>query len=106
MRGGSLPPAVRAAGPAPSSYRSAPASGAHTPAAGSQGAATGLWAATSSLLSGRGGLYLEDCEVARVTDEDGPMDNGWVRRYAIDPTSARRLWELSVAATGAGPITR
>ncbi|MEV0011220.1 SDR family NAD(P)-dependent oxidoreductase [Streptomyces sp. NPDC051840] len=72
----------------------------------SQGAATGLWAATSSLLSGRGGLYLEDCEVARVTDEDGPMDNGWVRRYAVDPASARRLWELSVAATGAGPITR
>ncbi|MEV6260209.1 SDR family NAD(P)-dependent oxidoreductase [Streptomyces sp. NPDC051784] len=69
----------------------------------SQGAATGLWAATSPLLAGRGGLYLEDCEVARVTDDDGPMDDGWVRGYAVDPTSAARLWELSVAATGAGP---
>ncbi|MFI1507654.1 SDR family NAD(P)-dependent oxidoreductase [Streptomyces sp. NPDC020597] len=70
----------------------------------SQGAATGLWAATSPLLAGRGGLYLEDCEVARVTDEDGPMDDGWVRGYAVDPASAARLWQLSVAATGAGPI--
>ncbi|MGV9289043.1 oxidoreductase [Streptomyces sp. NPDC003719] len=70
----------------------------------SQGAATGLWAATSPLLAGRGGLYLEDCEVARVTGEDGPMDDGWVRSYAVDRASAARLWELSVAATGAGPI--
>ncbi|MFI0894840.1 oxidoreductase [Streptomyces sp. NPDC020983] len=70
----------------------------------SQGAATGLWAATSPLLAGLGGLYLEDCEVARVTDEDGPMDDGWVRGYAVDQASAARLWELSVAATGAGPL--
>jgi NAD(P)-dependent dehydrogenase (short-subunit alcohol dehydrogenase family) len=70
----------------------------------SQGAATGLWAATSPLLAGRGGLYLEDCEVARVTDEDGPTDDGRVRGHAVDRASAARLWELSVAATGAGPI--
>ncbi|MEV3857378.1 SDR family NAD(P)-dependent oxidoreductase [Streptomyces sp. NPDC050095] len=70
----------------------------------SQGAATGLWAATSPLLADRGGIYLEDCEVARVTDEDGPMAAGRVRGYAVDPASAARLWELSVAATGAGPI--
>ncbi|SFC93086.1 SDR family NAD(P)-dependent oxidoreductase [Streptomyces aidingensis] len=70
----------------------------------SQGAATGLWAATSPLLDGRGGLYLEDCEVARATGEDGPMDDGWVRAYAVDPASATRLWELSVAATGARPV--
>lgn len=72
----------------------------------SQGAATGLWAATSPLLAGRGGLYLEDCEVARVTDEDEPEGDGWVRGYAVDRASAARLWELSVAATGAGPVGR
>lgn len=72
----------------------------------SQGAATGLWAASSPLLSGRGGVYLEDCEVARITDEDGPMDDGWVRAYAVDRASAARLWELSAAATGSGPLTR
>jgi hypothetical protein len=67
----------------------------------SQGAATGLWAATSPLLDGRGGLYLEDCEVAHVSAADESMDDGGVREYAIAPDAAARLWELSVAATGA-----
>ncbi|MDC0774029.1 oxidoreductase [Streptomyces sp. HD] len=72
----------------------------------SQGAATGLWAATSPLLDGRGGLYLEDCDVARVSAPDEPMDDGGVRAYAIDPDAAARLWELSAAATAATPVTR
>ncbi|MEW5627369.1 SDR family NAD(P)-dependent oxidoreductase [Streptomyces hydrogenans] len=72
----------------------------------SQGAATGLWAATSPLLDGRGGLYLEDCEVARVSAPGTPMDDGGVRAYAVDPEEADRLWDLSVALTGATPITR
>lgn len=72
----------------------------------SQGAATGLWAATSPLLDGRGGLYLEDCDVARVAGPDEPMDDGGVRAYAVDADEAARLWELSVAATGATPILR
>ncbi|MCC2280151.1 SDR family NAD(P)-dependent oxidoreductase [Streptomyces sp. ET3-23] len=75
--------------------------GFKTPA---QGAATGLWAATSPLLDGRGGLYLEDCEVARVAGPGRPMDDGGVRAYAIDPGAAARLWDLSVAATGAMPV--
>ncbi|MEX2981049.1 SDR family NAD(P)-dependent oxidoreductase [Streptomyces sp. C36] len=72
----------------------------------SQGAATGLWAATSPLLDDRGGLYLEDCDIARVSAPDAPMDDGGVREYAIDPDAAARLWDLSIAATGATPITR
>ncbi|MEU9592357.1 SDR family NAD(P)-dependent oxidoreductase [Streptomyces sp. NPDC048193] len=72
----------------------------------SQGAATGLWAATSPLLGDRGGLYLEDCDVAHVSAPAAPMDDGGVRAYAVDPEAAARLWELSVAATGATPVTR
>ncbi|MFB7425306.1 SDR family NAD(P)-dependent oxidoreductase [Streptomyces hydrogenans] len=72
----------------------------------SQGAATGLWAATSPLLDGRGGLYLEDCDVARVSAPGTPMDDGGVRAYAVDPEEAAWLWDLSVALTGATPITR
>ncbi|MFI9047475.1 SDR family NAD(P)-dependent oxidoreductase [Streptomyces sp. NPDC053427] len=72
----------------------------------SQGAATGLWAATSPLLDGRGGLYLEDCDVARVSAHGTPMDAGGVRAYAVAPDAATRLWDLSLAATGATPITR
>nr|WSZ15624.1 SDR family NAD(P)-dependent oxidoreductase [Streptomyces canus] len=72
----------------------------------SQGAATGLWAATSPLLDGRGGLYLEDCDVAHVSAPGTPMDDGGVRAYAIDPDEAARLWSLSLAVTGTTPITR
>lgn len=71
-----------------------------------QGAATGLWAATSALLDGRGGIYLEDCDVAEVSHPYAPMDDGGVRAYATDPDAAARLWELSISATGATPIAR
>ncbi|MCX4832300.1 oxidoreductase [Streptomyces sp. NBC_01016] len=71
----------------------------------SQGAATGLWAATSPLLAHRGGLYLEDCDVARVCAPGTPMDDGGVRAHAVDPGEAARLWDLSLAATGATPVT-
>jgi NAD(P)-dependent dehydrogenase (short-subunit alcohol dehydrogenase family) len=72
----------------------------------SQGAATGLWAATSPQLADRGGLYLEDCDIAGVSAPETPMDDGGVRAYAIDPDAAARLWELSLAATGTTPISR
>ncbi|WP_329620322.1 oxidoreductase [Streptomyces sp. NBC_01255] len=71
-----------------------------------QGAATGLWAATSPLLDGLGGLYLEDCDIAGVSAPDAHMDEGGVRAYAIAQDAAARLWDLSVAATGATPIAR
>jgi NAD(P)-dependent dehydrogenase (short-subunit alcohol dehydrogenase family) len=71
-----------------------------------QGAATGLWAATSGLLADHGGSYLEDCAIAAVASPGTPMDDGGVRAYAIDPAAAERLWELSVAATGAMPFGR
>jgi NAD(P)-dependent dehydrogenase (short-subunit alcohol dehydrogenase family) len=70
----------------------------------SQGAATGLWAATSPLLAGRGGLYLEDCDVARVAAAT-PLDDGVVHAHAIDQEAGARLWDLSLAATGATPIS-
>ncbi|WP_316526668.1 SDR family NAD(P)-dependent oxidoreductase [Kitasatospora brasiliensis] len=72
----------------------------------SQGSATGLWAATSPLLDGCGGLYLEDCEVAEACGPYTPMDDGGVRPHAADPEAAARLWELSLAATGAAPVAR
>jgi len=53
-----------------------------------QGAATTIFCATSPLLEGRGGVYCENCDIARVTTEG---DTG-VRPYAVDPELARRLW--------------
>ncbi|MFC3494018.1 SDR family NAD(P)-dependent oxidoreductase [Glycomyces rhizosphaerae] len=60
-----------------------------------QGAATQTWAATSPQLEGMGGLYLEDCEVAEVSEE-----GSGVRPYAIDPVAAQRLWAFSAELTG------
>jgi NAD(P)-dependent dehydrogenase (short-subunit alcohol dehydrogenase family) len=62
-----------------------------------QGAATQVWAATSPQLADLGGLYLEDCDVAELTDSDA-MESG-VRDYAVDPESATRLWMLSEELT-------
>jgi NAD(P)-dependent dehydrogenase (short-subunit alcohol dehydrogenase family) len=62
-----------------------------------QGAATQVWAATAPQLAGLGGVYLEDCEIAEVTTAD---DAPGVRPYAVDPTSAARLWAVSAELTG------
>ncbi|WP_250399334.1 SDR family NAD(P)-dependent oxidoreductase [Streptomyces cellostaticus] len=64
-----------------------------------QGAATQVWAATSPQLTGMGGVYLEDCDVAELSSEDSEPGRG-VRQYATDPVEAQRLWSLSAELTG------
>ncbi|MFC5905725.1 SDR family NAD(P)-dependent oxidoreductase [Streptacidiphilus monticola] len=63
-----------------------------------QGAATQVWAATSPQLEGKGGVYLEDCEVAPLW-QGGEAPAG-VRAYAVDAAEASRLWALSAQLTG------
>ncbi|MET9563620.1 SDR family NAD(P)-dependent oxidoreductase [Streptomyces tauricus] len=63
-----------------------------------QGAATQVWASTSPQLSGLGGVYCEDCDIAELAPADGTRVG--VREYAIDPASAARLWDLSAELTG------
>lgn len=65
-----------------------------------QGAATTIWAAVSPMLDGLGGVYLEDCDIARVVAADDPCADG-VRPWAIDDVAAEKLWALSVDLTGA-----
>jgi NAD(P)-dependent dehydrogenase (short-subunit alcohol dehydrogenase family) len=55
-----------------------------------QGAATTVFAATSPLLEAKGGVYLVDCDIARIGDGDHD-----VRPYAIDLAAASRLWTWS-----------
>ena len=64
-----------------------------------QGAATQVWAATSPQLNDLGGLYLQDCDVAQIADDDHP--NGDVKQWAVDPSEAERLWTWSARQTGA-----
>ena len=62
-----------------------------------QGAATQVWAATSEALTGQGGVYCEDCQIAATDDESTA---GGVRSYATDPAIADALWTLSEQLTG------
>jgi len=61
-----------------------------------QGAATSVLLAASPLVEGVGGRYFEDCNEAVRVDRRGTPGGGGVAPYALDPTNAERLWELSV----------
>jgi NAD(P)-dependent dehydrogenase (short-subunit alcohol dehydrogenase family) len=63
-----------------------------------QGAATSVWAATAPALDDMGGVYCEDCDIARPAADDSTGSG--VRRWATDPEQAARLWELSATLTG------
>jgi NAD(P)-dependent dehydrogenase (short-subunit alcohol dehydrogenase family) len=65
----------------------------------SQGAATSVWCATNAQLDGKGGLYCEDCDIARQVGADDKGFSG-VRPWAIDPALADKLWALSERMTG------
>jgi len=56
-----------------------------------QGASTTVWAATSNLLDGEGGVYCEDCNIAKLAGADAPR---WaqVQPHAVDKSEAGRLW--------------
>ena len=64
-----------------------------------QGAATTVWAATSPQLAGLGGLYCEDCDVARAVPREDKGPAG-VRPWAVDHDAAAQLWALSEQLTG------
>jgi NAD(P)-dependent dehydrogenase (short-subunit alcohol dehydrogenase family) len=66
-----------------------------------QGASTSVFAATSPLLAEIGGVYLKNNDISPL-DTPTPIDFGAeqdipsdVVPHAVDPESARRLWELS-----------
>jgi NAD(P)-dependent dehydrogenase (short-subunit alcohol dehydrogenase family) len=73
-----------------------------------QGASTTVWCATSPQLAGRGGLYCENTEIARVVEAKDivPWKLGdstrmlGVMPYAIEPENAEALWTLSERLVG------
>ena len=62
-----------------------------------QGAATSVLAATAPELEGKGGIYLEDCQIAEIEDESPAFG---VRSYALDHAAAERLWAMSEQMVG------
>ena len=72
-------------------------SGAYRYKTPEQGAATSVLVATSPQLEGIGGRYFEDCNEAPVVDPISAQSSGaGVASYAVDPSNAKRLWELSL----------
>jgi len=63
-----------------------------------QGAATSVWAATAPELEGKGGLYLDDCQIASL--RTSPDDPGGYEAYARDAEAAKRLWTVSEQLVG------
>ncbi|KCZ56816.1 oxidoreductase [Hyphomonas chukchiensis] len=59
-----------------------------------QGASTSVWAATSPQLNGHGGVYCEDCDIAKLADENSQR---WehARAWICDDEKAERLWTMS-----------
>ena len=64
-----------------------------------QGAATSAWAAHAPELNGLGGVYCEDCDIARQAQADSTERSG-VMPWATDPERAERLWRVSELLTG------
>jgi NAD(P)-dependent dehydrogenase (short-subunit alcohol dehydrogenase family) len=65
-----------------------------------QGAATTVWCATSPQLSAMGGVYCEDCDIARALPTDDSKELHGVRPRVTDPIAAGRLWQLREQLTG------
>lgn len=70
-----------------------------------EGAATTIWCAVSPQLNGKGGVYCEDCDIARMVPADTKLLSG-VRPWAVDKAAAEALWILSekLTAVPAGAI--
>jgi NAD(P)-dependent dehydrogenase (short-subunit alcohol dehydrogenase family) len=65
-----------------------------------QGAATTTWAAIGKILEGKGGKYLEDCQIMRAwTPSDGQWGPGY-GAWAYDEEKAKKLWDLSLGLVG------
>ena len=65
-----------------------------------QGAATSVWCATSPRLNDIGGVYCEDCDIARALPTDDSKELHGVRPRVTDPIAAGRLWQLREQLTG------
>ena len=63
----------------------------------SQGASTTLWCATNSSLNGIGGVFCEDCDIAKRKNEvDESLQRYFgVADWAVDTEEASKLWDVT-----------
>ncbi|KAF2832793.1 NAD(P)-binding protein [Ophiobolus disseminans] len=60
-----------------------------------QGAATTVWAALAKVWEGKGGRYLEDCQVSSPVEEGYQLTDKGYEKWAYDAENAAKLWKLS-----------
>lgn len=65
-----------------------------------QGAATEVWAACSKVLEGKGGEYLEDCQIIGPYKEGTDAFAPGYAPHALDKEGQEKLFELSQKLTG------
>ena len=63
-----------------------------------QGAATSVWCAAVAPAEAIGAQFCEDCQIAKVNDNERPRIG--VRSYALDPAHADALWAKSEEMVG------
>lgn len=76
---------------------------------GPQGARTTVWAAVRKTWEGKGGKYLEDCQVAKPGwapyGPDGAGGYAGHAPHAYDPESEEKLWKVSSKLVGVALLT-
>ncbi|EEU48202.1 uncharacterized protein NECHADRAFT_75545 [Fusarium vanettenii 77-13-4] len=65
-----------------------------------QGAATSVWGATAKALEGKGGRYLEDCQIAKEWDPSSGLYTPGYGAHAYDEEKAGKLWAESLKWVG------
>jgi NAD(P)-dependent dehydrogenase (short-subunit alcohol dehydrogenase family) len=65
-----------------------------------QGAATTTWAATAKALEGRGGLYLEDCQIGKLWEEKNGRYGPGYAAWAFDEAKETKMWKASLDLVG------
>lgn len=65
-----------------------------------QGAATQIWAALDKGWEGKGGFYLEDCQVSKPVEKGYTLLSPGYESYVYDEEKAGRLWKVSCDIVG------
>jgi NAD(P)-dependent dehydrogenase (short-subunit alcohol dehydrogenase family) len=65
-----------------------------------QGAATTIWAATAGVLEGRGGIFLEGCQIIGPLSSDAGLLEAGYAPWVYDKEKAARLYEFSKGLVG------
>jgi NAD(P)-dependent dehydrogenase (short-subunit alcohol dehydrogenase family) len=60
-----------------------------------QGAATSVWAAIAKVWEGKGGKYLEDCQISPPVPEGYSLLDRGYEKWAFDAENEAKLWKLS-----------